>query len=123
MLIGDDAGLSGCAICAAERIEIGAGSLLGSGVTILDTDLHGIGSGPRRRAVASAAPRPVVIGRNVFVGMGTLILKGVTIGDDAVIGAGSVVTTDIPPNVVAAGVPARVVSPVEKAASPVQGEA
>ncbi len=52
---------------------------------------------------------PVEIGDNVFVGMGARILKGARIGDDAVIGAGSVVTGEIPAGVVAAGNPARVV--------------
>jgi maltose O-acetyltransferase len=52
---------------------------------------------------------PVEIGDNVFVGMGVKILKGSTIGDDSVIGAGAVVTGDIPAGVVAAGNPARVI--------------
>ncbi|MDR1997721.1 MAG: sugar O-acetyltransferase [Candidatus Margulisbacteria bacterium] len=51
---------------------------------------------------------PVHIGRNVWIGSGAQVLPGVTIGDNSVIGAGSVVTQDIPANVVAAGVPCRV---------------
>ena len=53
--------------------------------------------------------RPVRIGRDVWIGGGAIILPGVTIGDRAVIGAGSVVTKDIPPNTVAVGNPCRVV--------------
>ena len=51
---------------------------------------------------------PITVGNNVWIGAGTIVLGGVTIGDNAVIGAGSVVTKDIPPNVIAVGVPCRV---------------
>ena len=51
---------------------------------------------------------PVRIGKNVWIGAGAIVLPGVTIGDHSVIGAGSVVTKDIPPNVVAVGNPCRV---------------
>ncbi|GIQ80928.1 hypothetical protein KIPB_001808 [Kipferlia bialata] len=53
--------------------------------------------------------KPVTIGNRVWLGMGAQILPGVTIGDDCVVGAGSVVTRDIPPGCVVAGVPARVI--------------
>ena len=56
---------------------------------------------------------PVLIGNNVFVGAGSIILPGVTIGDNCVIGAGSVVTKDCPENSVVAGNPAKVVSSIE----------
>lgn len=52
---------------------------------------------------------PIHIGKNVWIGSGAQIMPGITIGDDSVIGAGSVVTTDIPSNVVAYGVPCRVI--------------
>lgn len=55
---------------------------------------------------------PVYIGRNVWVGAGAILLPGVHVGDNSVIGAGSVVTKDIPANVVAAGVPCRVLRPI-----------
>ena len=68
----------------------------------MDTDQHGFeGELP--------IPKPVRLGDRVWVGCRTIILKGVTIGDDAVIGAGSVVTKDVPENVVAAGNPCRVI--------------
>lgn len=56
----------------------------------------------------------IVIGNNVFVGYGSIILPNVTIGDNVVIGAGSVVTRDIPPNCIAAGNPCRVVGEYDK---------
>ncbi len=55
----------------------------------------------------------MTIGKNVWIGMNSTILKGVTIGDDSIVGAGSVVTMDIPADVVAAGNPARVVKTLQ----------
>lgn len=65
--------------------------------------------------------RPVTIGDYVWIGMNCLILKGVTIGEGAIIGAGSVVTRDVPPFCLAAGSPARVLrslQPDESAQQP-----
>jgi acetyltransferase-like isoleucine patch superfamily enzyme len=108
--IGRDTGISGAAICAASSIDIGKECLLGAGVVIADTDFHPIA--PRGRRFAknydSIGAMPVVIEDNVFIGANTIVLKGVRIGRNSVIGAGSVVSADIPADVVAAGVPARV---------------
>lgn len=57
---------------------------------------------------------PIVVGSNVFIGFDTKILPGVTIGDNVIIGAGSVVNKDIPSNTVAAGVPCRVIKPLNE---------
>jgi len=57
--------------------------------------------------------KPIHVGNNVFIGFGSMILPGVTIGDNVVIGAHSVVSKDIPSNVVAAGVPARVIKSLD----------
>ena len=54
-------------------------------------------------------PAPIVLGKRVWIGSNSTILQGVTIGDNAVIGAGSVVTKDIPAGCIAAGVPARII--------------
>ncbi|HJB43397.1 MAG TPA: sugar O-acetyltransferase, partial [Candidatus Coprenecus merdipullorum] len=62
---------------------------------------------PEKRKMTHSAP--IVLGKNVWVGSNATILQGVTIGDNAVIGAGAVVTGDIPANTVAAGVPAKVI--------------
>lgn len=59
------------------------------------------------------ASAPVIIGDDVFIGARAIILKGVTIGDGAVIGAGSVVTKSIPPRVIAAGNPARIIKEIK----------
>lgn len=58
--------------------------------------------------------KPITVGNNVFIGYGTIIMPGVTIGDNVVIGAQAVVTKDIPSNVVAAGIPAKVIRSIEQ---------
>lgn len=78
----------------------------------ITTANHAIDPAQRREGMEVAMP--VTIGCNVWLGAGTTVLAGVTIGDNAVIGAGSVVTHDIPANVVAAGVPCRVLRAIGK---------
>jgi acetyltransferase-like isoleucine patch superfamily enzyme len=66
----------------------------------MDTDQHALPDGQMESA-------PIVIGDRAWIGARAIVLKGVTIGHDAVIGAGSVVTRDVPPRAVVGGVPAR----------------
>lgn len=112
------------------NISIGAGTFINYGLVALDVAAITIGNdvqiGPNvqlltpthpidpalRRAKYEAA-QPIVIGDNVWLGGGAIILPGVTIGANSVIGAGAVVTRDIPPNVVAAGNPARVLRQID----------
>jgi hypothetical protein len=103
--VGDRVRLNGAGIQAATRVDIGDDSILGS-CTILDTDHHAVR--PEDRGGGRVATRPIVIGRNVWIG-GAAVLKGVCIGDNSVVGLGSVVTEDVPANVVVAGNPAKVV--------------
>ncbi len=107
LLIGDDVGLSGTVIAAAREIVLGDRVICGVNVTITDADWHGLDPSERRNGVGNAAP--VHIEDDVFIGMHSLVLKGVTIGRGSVIGAGSVVSSDIPPGCIAVGNPARVV--------------
>lgn len=88
-------------------IRIGRDGLFGAHVEIFDSDFHDLH--PDRRKAGTHEAVPVEIGDNVFVGMGVRILKGAKIGADSVIGAGAVVTGEIPAGVVAAGNPARVI--------------
>ncbi len=116
IIIGKNTGISGGSICAAIRIEIGNECLLGANVTIVDTDFHAINPKGRRfnnnpRDIKS---KPTIIEDNVFIGTGVTILKGVRIGRNSVIGAGSVVITDVPENSVAAGSPARLIRDLVK---------
>lgn len=97
--------VNGTEIISRERVTIGRKCLIGPRCMIIDSDFHGINPNERRGGLTS----PVILGDNVWLGMGVTILKGVTIGDDAVVGAGSIVTKDIPAGGVAAGNPARIV--------------
>ena len=87
------------------EIRIGAHCQIGPGVQLL-TPVHPLEPAPRRAGLESADP--IVIGDNVWLGGGVIVCPGVTIGESCVIGAGSVVTRDIPPNSLAVGSPARV---------------
>ncbi|MFJ9587817.1 sugar O-acetyltransferase [Streptomyces acidicola] len=87
-------------------ITIGEDCQIGPSVQLL-TPTHPLEPQPRRDKLEAA--QPIVIGDNVWIGGGAIILPGVTIGDNSVIGAGAVVTKDVPANVVAVGNPARVV--------------
>lgn len=103
---------SGCRFQDQGGITIGDDCLIGHNAVIA-TLQHGID--PRRRA--DLIPSPVVIGHNVWLGANVTVLPGVTIGDDSVIGAGSVVSKDIPPGVIAVGAPARVVRTIDRESS------
>ena len=91
------------------HIYIGERTMIAPNVTIT-TATHPVS--PRLRARGIQYNKDVHIGRNVWIGAGAIVLPGVTIGDNSVIGAGAVVNKDIPANVVAAGVPCRVLRPV-----------
>jgi len=93
---------SGVSISACQSVSIGSGCQIGPRVLIMDNDFHVAGQPNRRPASA-----PVVIEDQVWIGAGAIILKGVRVGLCASIGAGSVVTRDVAPGTVVAGVPAR----------------
>ncbi len=99
-----------CIFTIGDSVRIGNHCLLAGGVNISDNDGHPIDALARRTQPAPPdAIRPVVIGDDVWIGGRATILKGVTIGDRAIVGAGSVVTKSVPPDVVVAGNPARVI--------------
>ena len=103
----------GCVILDCAKVTIGDNVLFGPNVQIycpghpLDPVLRNGLNGPEYAL-------PVTIGNDVWVGGGAILLPGVTVGDGAVVGAGSVVTKDVPPMVVVAGNPAKVVRQIEK---------
>jgi len=108
--IGDDAGLSGAVLVAAAGIYVGPRTFVGAGAMIVDNDFHPLDPAQRRvHPTAGAASKPVHIGSDVFIGARALILKGVSIGDGAVVGAGAVVTRDVPSGAIVGGNPARVI--------------
>ena len=87
------------------EVHIGDLTMIGPNVTICTTG-HSVD--PHYREMAAHYSLPIYIGKNVWIGSNAAILPGVSIGDNTVIGAGSVVTRDIPANVVAVGNPCRV---------------
>ena len=93
-------------IHCAERVTIGNQVLIAWDVNIIENDYHASGGG-------KPVPMPIVIEDEVWIGARAIITKGVTIGRGAIIGAGSVVTKDVPPYHVAAGNPAKVLKPVK----------
>jgi maltose O-acetyltransferase len=91
-------------------VTIGDDVQIGPNVQLL-TALHPVEPGPRRDKWEAA--KSIAIGDNVWLGGGVIVLPGVTIGANTVVGAGAIVTRDLPPNVVAVGNPARVIRTVE----------
>jgi carbonic anhydrase/acetyltransferase-like protein (isoleucine patch superfamily) len=114
LTIGRGFGMTGGTLCAEHSITIGNDVWVGGNCTITDTDFHPLDLERRLSHPLDGATAPVVIEDGVFIGMQSLILKGVRIGARSVIGAGSVVTRDIPPSVIAAGNPAKVIRPLPK---------
>src|SRR5678816_116928 len=107
MVAGDDVSFgSGCHIYEPRAgLTIGDCCMIGGGVLICGVN-HGTASGVTMRRQESKA-LPVVIGDDVWIGMGAVITPGVTIGSGAIIAAGAVVTKDVLPCALVAGVPAR----------------
>lgn len=103
--IGDRTSVNyGADFAATGLVKIGSDCGIGTHVIIMDSDFHELDDRSRR-----PEPKPVVIGNHVWLANRSMVLPGVTIGDGAVIGAGSVVMTDIPERCLAMGNPARVV--------------
>ena len=94
-----------CVVLDVVEVTIGDGTQIGPGVQILTAD-HPRDAGTRASGLEFG--RPIHIGRNVWIGGGAILLPGVTVGDDALIGAGSVVTRDVPAGATVVGNPARV---------------
>ena len=104
--IGDNCGFSGTRIMAGANITLGNNVRCGANTCIASTDAH---SDDYR----AGKDRPVVLEDNVWLGLNVVVLKGVTIGKNSLIGANSVVTKDIPANVIAVGNPCKVIKQIE----------
>lgn len=118
IIIGNNVGMSQTALIAKEAdITIGDNVKLGGGVKIYTTDFHCLDYLKRRDPSVDLKERkcePVTIGDDCFIGAGVFVLKGVNIGPRTIIGAGSVVTKDIPADCIAAGNPCRVIKQIER---------
>ena len=104
--IGEGCGFSGTVVACAKRILLGRNVRCGANTLINDTDWHN--EDPR-----TGPDDCVEICDDVWLGINVTVLKGVTIGTGTLVGAGSIVTRSLPSNVIAAGIPARVIRPVE----------
>lgn len=112
---------AGTSICAHRSVQIGANCGIGNYCLIMDTDFHIVGD---YEQIRRPEPSPVVIGDNVWIAARSIIMKGVTIGDGAVVCAGSVVATNVAPNTMVGGSPARLIQRLApaKAAPPAADE-
>jgi acetyltransferase-like isoleucine patch superfamily enzyme len=117
--IGDHCYLANASIACAERIAIGSYVMVGSGVTVVDSDFHPLDPAARLLDTIALSPRgdrsrrpaveakPVTIGNDVWVGPNASIMKGVSVGNGAIISAGAVVISDVASESTVAGNPAR----------------
>ena len=115
LIIGNNVGMSDVTITCHESISIGNNVLLGVGTQIRDTDNHSLNHHDRMNGLdwKNKKTAPVIIKDNVFIGTCSIVLKGVTIGENSVIGAGSVVTKNIPNDEIWAGNPARFIRTIK----------
>ena len=100
----------GTSIRSAKKITIGESTMIASDVTITDSDWHDIYD----RTDYVATPKEVIIEENVWIGEKSIILKGTKIGKNSIVGAGSVVSGEVPENVVYAGNPAREIKKLDQ---------
>lgn len=99
---------SGCRFQDQGGIVLGDGTLIGHNVVLATLNHH---EDPAKRHILR--PAPIVLGKNVWIGANATVLPGVTIGDGSIVAAGAVVTRDLPPGVIAGGVPARIIRKIE----------
>ena len=110
--IGDNVYLNfQCVILDCNKVQIGDHTMIGPNVQIY-TAAHDILAEPRIQGWEVA--KPINIGKKVWIGGGAILLPGVTIGRNAVVGAGAVVTRDVPENAIVVGNPARVIREIEQ---------
>jgi len=94
----------GSSLVASNLVRVGDDCLIGTHVMVMDTDFHRV-----EDKAWDTTGIPIILEDRVWLGNRSIVLKGVTIGHDAVVAAGAVVTKDVPPRTLVAGVPARVV--------------
>lgn len=110
--------MNGVRISSASSITVGDGCMLANHCYLTDADWHDI----HDRTSTPGGTAPIVLERGVWIGDSAIVCKGVRIGENTIIGAGAVVTRDIPPNVVAVGNPARVVKRLDPKRIVLMGE-
>lgn len=101
IIIGNHCGFSGVSIVADKEVIIEDYVTVGANAIIGDCDDHS--------EIYASEPRPVHICNHAWIGMNATIMKGVTIGEYAIVGAGAIVTKDVPPRAIVAGIPAKII--------------
>jgi acetyltransferase-like isoleucine patch superfamily enzyme len=130
--IGDNSFLGGSTLICIDKISIGSDVLISWGCTIIDNDAHSLNWEQRKSDVSdwkkgidrgavgkfknwqNVNCAPIIIQDKVWIGFNCIILKGVTIGEGAVVAAGSVVTSNVPPFTLVGGNPARIIKTLER---------
>jgi acetyltransferase-like isoleucine patch superfamily enzyme len=122
--VGDRTFIGSSTIICAENITIGSDVMVSWGCTIIDHDSHSVDFSKRSKDVqkwihgskdwTNVKIAPVKISDKAWLGFNVIVLKGITIGEGAVIGAGSVVTKDVPPYTINVGNPARVIREIPR---------
>ena len=107
----------GVTLSVANRVEIGDDTMIAAGVQIYDNITHPLSPARRLRheSFTFEESTPVIIGRNVWIGSGAIIMRGVTIGDNSIVSAGAIVRQPVPANTLVAGNPAQVVKSIADA--------
>ena len=117
LIIGNNVGISNSTIYCASRIVVEDNVAIGGGCKIWDTDFHSLDPTIRLTPLDNGINiknKSVCIKKNAFIGGGVVILKGVTIGENSVIGAYSLVSTDVPANEIWGGNPAKFIKKLNK---------
>lgn len=119
IIIGNRVFVGSSSLISAEKITIGDDVLISWGCTIIDHNSHSTSPTKRKDDVSSwikgekdwknVTVKPVYIKNKAWIGFNSIILKGITIGEGAIVGAGSVVTKDVPPYTIVAGNPAKII--------------
>ena len=113
IIIGNNVGISNSILISRSKVQIEDHVLIGNGCKIWDNDFHSLAVDKRHSVDESLIKSSqIVIKKNAFIGGCSIILKGVTIGEDSIIGAGSVVSKDIPDNEIWAGNPIRFIKKI-----------
>jgi acetyltransferase-like isoleucine patch superfamily enzyme len=110
--IGNNVGISNSALICKEKITIADNVIIGGGCKIYDSDFHSLDFDIRMSREDIPKKAEVVIKNGAFIGGHSIILKGVTIGEKSIVGAGSVITKDIPDGEIWAGNPARYIKKI-----------
>jgi len=101
MVLGPECLVNGCHLSAKRSVTLARGAMVGPGSRVFDSDQHDFdGTRPERS-------EPVAIGEHVWIASDCLVLRGVTVGAHSIVGAGSVVTSSVPPHTLVYGRPAR----------------